>query len=799
MANGLWLCFNIQNRKAFRSDLAQRHRWLLVKILTALGILALGVLSVPLGAGTPPPERITVSGNEFRVCNNTQRIWMGGANTPWFLWNDFGNAAFNVNTWDSHYQTLIANKINSSRVWITCSGEVGINISAAGLVGTGTPGSGGTAKHWADLDAFFAMAQARRIYVKATLMSFDHFKSTYSTYTRWRNWINSPANVDSYINTYLLEFLDRYGDNPYLWSIDLANEPEWASESENTGDCAQYGCIQWARFQYAWGKMAKAIHDWNAGNGHGPLVTVGMGFVKHNGPRAGGSNKVSDAILTGPAAGNAANAKLDYWDVHYYLWQQGSVGNPFTQTPNTFFGFSLDRPAMLGENPNDGGSDSDPPSSVDGPRTLLNDINDAYANGWQGMAPWTSNNAGSGNFGDWDNDINDATVPFDGAHPGLLFPVCAADTATPSATASASATRSPTRTATATASRTPTATRTPTLGTTATASPSATPSASPTATGTATPSACPSVTATPSPSSTPSRSATASPSASSSATASPSASLTASATESPSPSASFSPSASPSSTVPSATPTATATAAVTATATATATATSTTTATATATATTNTTATTTATVSATASATSTELAATASPTPSLSSTSTEATVTASPTASPTPSATASTTGTRSATSAPSATPSALPADTVTVSPSASPTPSPTPSSSSVPPSSATPSPTAAPSAVAEGTLRLEALVWHPHPVRGPRAELRFKLSGPAERLRVRIYSVAWVLLDSQDLQGSWQAGWNLAPVDLSALPPGLAYLQAQAEQGPRRSLARPPTRFVRLP
>ena len=100
------------------------------KLILTQVCLAAGLLPLGLRAASPP-ERITVSGTEFRVCNGTQRIWMGGGNTPWFLWNDFGNASFDINTWSNHYQTLAANKINSSRVWITCDGEVGINISAA--------------------------------------------------------------------------------------------------------------------------------------------------------------------------------------------------------------------------------------------------------------------------------------------------------------------------------------------------------------------------------------------------------------------------------------------------------------------------------------------------------------------------------------------------------------------------------------------------------------------------------------------------------------------------------------------
>lgn len=78
-------------------------------------------------------------------------------------------------------------------------------------------------KRWAHLDDLFRLAQSKSIYVMATLISFDHFKDYHPNYQRWRNFINSDANIDSYTNNYLSTFLTRYKNNPYLWSIDLIN------------------------------------------------------------------------------------------------------------------------------------------------------------------------------------------------------------------------------------------------------------------------------------------------------------------------------------------------------------------------------------------------------------------------------------------------------------------------------------------------------------------------------------------------------------------------------------------------
>jgi len=277
------------------------------------------------------PGRITASGTQFSVCGN--RIWMNGANTPWDNWNDFGGT-YDSAFWNQHFADLHAAGINSTRIWITCSGEVGINISTGGVV------TGGTAAHWSNLDDMFAKANANGIYIMATLISFDHFKNTYTTYQRWRNWIASDSNIDTYINTYLTEFLNRYGNNNALWSIDLCNEPEWASNTENTGEPSVYGAINWTRLQTYFAKAAVAIHKWNAANGGGPMVTVGMGYIKYNTDTRplGGENKISDADLAALISVTADKplAKMDFWSTHYYPWQNTYGGIIFTYTPSSF-------------------------------------------------------------------------------------------------------------------------------------------------------------------------------------------------------------------------------------------------------------------------------------------------------------------------------------------------------------------------------------------------------------------------------------------------------------------------------
>ncbi|MFZ6028985.1 MAG: cellulase family glycosylhydrolase [Chloroflexota bacterium] len=385
-------------------------------------------------------DRITIANGQFVAGGS--RIWINGANTPWNAWNDFGGN-YNAGWWSNHFQALHDNGINAIRVWITCSGEVGINISDAGYV------SGATEKHWQDLDSFFQIAQEKQIYVMATLISFDHFKNTYTTYNKWRNWIKSTSNIDSYITNYLIPFVNRYEANPYLWSIDLINEPDWAVENNDWGN-------SWDNMQQYWARAARAIHE------NSPiLVTVGMGMPKYNSSCSNGcqGNMIADSALR--AKVNDADVYIDFYSSHYYPWQDPYFGGiPFYKSPTAYYGADPGKPSMIGETPATGSTG----------HTLTEDYENAYLNGWQGVMPWTSNGVDSnGGF----DQVTPATRAFRDNHLSLVFP--GATTVTPTRTSTATApTNTPTRTSTPT--RTPTGpTPSPTRTSTATATPTSTP------------------------------------------------------------------------------------------------------------------------------------------------------------------------------------------------------------------------------------------------------------------------------------------------------------------------------------
>lgn len=324
--------------------------------------------------------RIEVCGNEFHV--NGSRIWINGANTPWKSWNDFGGD-FSYEWWDNHFKELHEHGVNATRIWISCNGQIGIYISEDGTV------TGATDKYWADLDGLFEIALRHKVYIMATITSFDHFKTHHDNYQSWRNMISSDEKVEQYINNYVIPLVNRYKSNTALWCIDLCNEPDWVNQNEECGR------ISWDILTAFFAKCTYAIHN----NSTLP-VTVGIGVTNNN-------SKVNDesmrAVIDDPAA------CLDFYSPHYYPWMDKHFGIPFYTTPEKY-GVDTGKPVVIAECPAKGSTG----------HTLVEDYEQAFENGWQGVMPWTSN--GVDVCGDL-SDMGAAVKEFSAKHKELIITI----------------------------------------------------------------------------------------------------------------------------------------------------------------------------------------------------------------------------------------------------------------------------------------------------------------------------------------------------------------------------------------
>lgn len=330
--------------------------------------------------------RVYIEGNTFYV--DGKEIWFNGANTPWDNWNDFGGN-FDAAFWDQHFQELNDAGVNSTRIWINCNGLVGVKINEDGSFDSVTD------KHWEDLDTLFELAEKHKIYVMATLLSFDHFKDSNNGYKNWRNMITDSDNIDSFVEGYVIPFVERYDDNDYLYSIDLMNEADWVYEN------AECGKIPWENISDYFARAAAAIHE-----NSDVLVTSGLAMVKYHSDRFQG-NKVSDEFLQS-LSGNE-NSYLDFYSMHYYHWEKQWFGYPFDQTPADY-GLTDSKPCVIGEC-----------AAVDESGiTLTERYEQAYHNGWRGVYVWTSNGVDScGGY----NDMSPATQNILTIAEDLVYPL----------------------------------------------------------------------------------------------------------------------------------------------------------------------------------------------------------------------------------------------------------------------------------------------------------------------------------------------------------------------------------------
>ena len=300
--------------------------------------------------------RVTIDGTQFKV--NGKELWINGVNTPWQNWNDFGGN-FEESFWDTHFAELHENGVNASRIWVNCNGMSIVRLKSDGTV------QAVDEEHWTHLDKLFELAQKHEIYIMATFLSFDHFKDGNTGCEKFRQMVSDDTATQSYIDSYVIPFVERYGQNPYLWSIDLMNEPDWVHEN------AECGKVGWDKLSNFFAKCTAAIHE-----NSDELVTVGLGMIKYNSDKFDG-NYVSDEFMTSIAGEKAC---LDFYSTHYYFWQNAYMGYPFEQSPVSF-GLDGTKPSVIGE------------AAVvsESGRTAEQDYENAYNNGWNGVMAWTSN------------------------------------------------------------------------------------------------------------------------------------------------------------------------------------------------------------------------------------------------------------------------------------------------------------------------------------------------------------------------------------------------------------------------
>ena len=306
-----------------------------------------------LAASLASAQRITVKGNQFQV--DGKRIWISGANTPWKSWNEFGNK-FDAAWWRAHFRELRESHVNATRVWISCNGDnASPGIDANGNVSAPTPA------FWRDLDTLFKIAQENHVYLMLALISFDHSKPGNHNAEAWRRMYSRPEGRKSFVDNYTIPLVERYKSSPWFFAIDVGNELVWTWENHKVARKDALDLVA---------RVANAAHARSQilvceGEGAGP---------KYNSSKFEG-NFYSDKSLGALQPG----AHLDFYNIHYYDWVRPWFGSPFERSPADY---GMDaKPCLIGECPAKGSAN----------QSIAENYQNAFAKGWQGIMPWTSN------------------------------------------------------------------------------------------------------------------------------------------------------------------------------------------------------------------------------------------------------------------------------------------------------------------------------------------------------------------------------------------------------------------------
>ena len=346
--------------------------WILI-LFTLIQLLII----VPASA-----QRIYVDGNIFKV--DGKHIWINGTNTPWNRWNEFGGN-FDENFWREEFARLVIYGVNSTRVWLSCDADGHVRITEDGYV------IGPTEKFWNDVDKLLEIAEEYHIYIMAASISFDHTRQGRDV-EAWKKMYGDPENRQSFVDNYIIELVTRYGDNPWFFAVDVANEIEWVWENHGVyrGDVIDLIA-----------RVANGVHE-----NSDILVTQGMGTgPKYCSTVFTDGNLVSDESLGSKQAG----AYLDFYKLHYYEWQNQWFSNPFDRSP-VDWGID-DKPCVIGECRANG---------TNAGYTYPEAVTKAFELGWQGIMPWTSNPIG--NLGTI-FDHGPGSLAFTRANPDLVYPV----------------------------------------------------------------------------------------------------------------------------------------------------------------------------------------------------------------------------------------------------------------------------------------------------------------------------------------------------------------------------------------
>jgi len=286
---------------------------------------------------------------------------ISGINYPWTLYQGKPNYGcdFGRNKWNSHagvtahpedvradFEAMAAAGFEVTRWFVFTDGRGGVNWNASGEI------AGIADRFFDDMDAALEISASTSVRLCLVLVDFA--------------WIDDPVRrvaieSSAFLDRVLEPFLDRYGANSSIHSLDVINEPDWVTRELATNP--ERGVWPIESLRAFVGGAAARIHARSSA-----LVTVGGGQVRF-------AREWDDAAYG-----------LDFVQVHSYpdvRYQDRDV-SLFGMTAADF---GLSKPLLIGECPPD--PRAHPKGHLSPAYTLDDYWNLVRDGGYLGAWPWS--------------------------------------------------------------------------------------------------------------------------------------------------------------------------------------------------------------------------------------------------------------------------------------------------------------------------------------------------------------------------------------------------------------------------
>ncbi len=332
------------------------------RVLSALILVASVCATVSLAA--IPAARAANNRLQF----DGKAIYLNGINTPWNKFgNDFGSQ-YDPVYFETMFTQMQQYGVNTTRVWVHTDGRSSPLFAPDGSV------SGLPPTFLNDLGDYLDRAQAHNVSVVVALWAFD-MDGRYNNNISHADLISDTAKTQSYIDNALIPVIERFKHHPAVLAWEVINEPEWLLVDEAGNSRTPVTREQMSRFI---GLVSAEINTRTS-----QYVTAGAAMWKYHCEKLGNQppdnglchgNMYSDTALR--TASGRPEAGLDFYQVHYYNWQE-----PYWPMMKPGYGpdYYLNdlKPVIIGELPI---------NTTVGKRQSMDA---AYANGYAGHLMWS--------------------------------------------------------------------------------------------------------------------------------------------------------------------------------------------------------------------------------------------------------------------------------------------------------------------------------------------------------------------------------------------------------------------------